>query len=691
MATNTNYTGLPSPWPVGKFPVHQVTPFTYRDGYTYLELLHALRDYVKDQLHPDLQKSLNTLVAEFERQFAESLDKYVEGTERFQQIHDAFMSDVKSNMKALNDEAVSELVLSPHSALGSVLHNVFATNTNLTKLSDDVRLRSVTPQDYGATGDGVTDDTDALHAFFTALSSDPTVERGFIPHGDYLFFSPIDLTSNTKSFHLSGASRDGTRLVYRGTNEAVGLNAPLVGVHTTNVTFANFTVDAGYNVTRAAVHGVYFRNPNNVNFDTIHIRNYFNSGLLLTGSTINEYGNLQVDRVFIDGMNIANNGLNIANLSNILGDANRAINGGMGPNNSPSYGIQLKNNCHNVHLTNSYAHNWKGGITCGSDTTDVGVEEVSLTGTAVECDHGFLIGAGKHSRFDINVVKPNKDAVRFVNYARDNVLKVSLHDLPSNTIPISFGYHNNTVIVEGVTGYTGEHLVHYTSGVTGCNTIIASASAMRDNNLTENPSSLVLDESRSTSNRIVSLDTLGRMNGTTDGETQHLVFGSHERPGETYISMNPTGGYGFVGHGEVHAILNGDFFGPGANDERNLGSGSRRWSNIYAVNGSINTSDERQKTNIQPIDDAVLDAWEDVEYTQFQWVDGDRTHVGVVAQHVQTVFESHGLDAFDYGVLCWDEWDNEDGTTSDMYGVRYDQAMVLEAALQRRLWKRLNG
>ncbi|EIP0529020.1 tail fiber domain-containing protein, partial [Escherichia coli] len=36
-----------------------------------------------------------------------------------------------------------------------------------------------------------------------------------------------------------------------------------------------------------------------------------------------------------------------------------------------------------------------------------------------------------------------------------------------------------------------------------------------------------------------------------------------------------------------------------------------------------------------------------------------REHIGVIAQDIQSIFESEGLDAFSYGVLCYEEWDDE--------------------------------
>ena len=142
---------------------------------------------------------------------------------------------------------------------------------------------------------------------------------------------------------------------------------------------------------------------------------------------------------------------------------------------------------------------------------------------------------------------------------------------------------------------------------------------------------------------------------------------------------------------------------PGADNITSLGRAAKRWSVVYAGTGTINTSDERLKQQIRPIDDAALRAWAKVEYVQYKWNDaveakgdGARWHFGLIAQRVKEAFESEGLDAFEYGVLCYDKWDATqeekelDGrvirqamAAGDRYGIRYEEALALECAYLR--------
>jgi len=98
---------------------------------------------------------------------------------------------------------------------------------------------------------------------------------------------------------------------------------------------------------------------------------------------------------------------------------------------------------------------------------------------------------------------------------------------------------------------------------------------------------------------------------------------------------------------------------PTSDNGLDLGSAGLRLRTIYAGTGTINTSDEREKQQIQPIDEAALRAWSKVEYAQFKFNDavelngdGARCHFGVFAQRVKEAFESEGLDPFAYGILC---------------------------------------
>jgi hypothetical protein len=140
-----------------------------------------------------------------------------------------------------------------------------------------------------------------------------------------------------------------------------------------------------------------------------------------------------------------------------------------------------------------------------------------------------------------------------------------------------------------------------------------------------------------------------------------------------------------------------DKFYPGNNGGYSLGQASYKWSEVFAVNGTINTSDERSKQQVR----SLTDKEKNVAVKCKQLIcafkfndavtlknDSARIHFGVLAQDVQKAFESEGLNANEYGLFCYDEWDEkpeiktDDGciiqeyrAAGNSYGVRYDELL----------------
>ena len=145
---------------------------------------------------------------------------------------------------------------------------------------------------------------------------------------------------------------------------------------------------------------------------------------------------------------------------------------------------------------------------------------------------------------------------------------------------------------------------------------------------------------------------------------------------------------------------------PKQNNTYLLGTTSNRWKEIWCNQSSLNSSsDERIKQQIASFPAPVLDAWGDVDWIQFKYndaceekgVDKARLHSGLIAQRVDEAFKAHGLDASKYGLFLFDKWDakpeekDENGNiimpaqeAGDAYGLRYTEALCMEAAYQRR-------
>ena len=96
-----------------------------------------------------------------------------------------------------------------------------------------------------------------------------------------------------------------------------------------------------------------------------------------------------------------------------------------------------------------------------------------------------------------------------------------------------------------------------------------------------------------------------------------------------------------------------------------LGIGSRRFQDIFASNGTIQTSDENEKQNIASLTSTEITAAKAISalFKTYKWKDaaaskGDaaRTHTGVIAQEVQAAMSDAGLDAANYAFWCYDTW-----------------------------------
>jgi len=116
-----------------------------------------------------------------------------------------------------------------------------ASGSNAVLRSVQSKLRdTVSVKDFGAVGDGVTDDTAAFQAAFNSASTSL-----FIPPGTYLINAPLTVT---KALVLTGAG-PGVSIVKRGAAYTTNLQLGIIGTgyptsgSVSNLRFSNFTVD----------------------------------------------------------------------------------------------------------------------------------------------------------------------------------------------------------------------------------------------------------------------------------------------------------------------------------------------------------------------------------------------------------------------------------------------------------------
>ncbi|WLW41108.1 hypothetical protein MJOCIBJJ_00042 [Serratia phage KKP 3708] len=121
---------------------------------------------------------------------------------------------------------------------------------------------------------------------------------------------------------------------------------------------------------------------------------------------------------------------------------------------------------------------------------------------------------------------------------------------------------------------------------------------------------------------------------------------------------------------------------PTSTASKDIGSNTNRVRDIYLANSPNVTSDSRKKSFVKPIDEALLDAWETIPFSQWKLNEAiaekggeARWHVGYIAQKVEEALQAVGLNAAEYGLLTIGD---------DGYMLRMEECLVVEAAMIRR-------
>jgi hypothetical protein len=126
-----------------------------------------------------------------------------------------------------------------------------------------------------------------------------------------------------------------------------------------------------------------------------------------------------------------------------------------------------------------------------------------------------------------------------------------------------------------------------------------------------------------------------------------------------------------------------------SDNTNDLGINTNRWDDIYATNGTIQTSDRNEKQDVAELDEAekrVAVAAKGL-IRKYRWIDavqekGDdaRIHVGIIAQDLQAAFTAEGLDASRYAMFISSTWWEATETYTDDDGVEQTRVNTYETA-----------
>lgn len=177
---------------------------------------------------------------------------------------------------------------------------------------------------------------------------------------------------------------------------------------------------------------------------------------------------------------------------------------------------------------------------------------------------------------------------------------------------------------------------------------------------------------------------------TTATGTKGVTLTSYD--GKT-SSGNPNGDLKISGY-------NG--FLPDTDNATVLGYSSNRWSVVYAATGTISTSDETLKVKAQATNESAereaaneirknIIRYKFTDAIELKGKESARTHFGVGAQTVGSILTKHGLKPEDYAFWCKDEWEESSERSINpetleevvtvkpagvRYGIRYDELIM---------------
>lgn len=697
--------------PVNPIPSDQrlytnITPFTVRDNATYLIVLEEMRQYINSTLVPFINVNISNLDEAWTEKVAELIQSWNDQSdaliEQVQAIADGLGDSVEeaqaardaaeaardaaeqfaSDMQAFQDIAVSTIVSDEQSQTRAALDGLYASVQSVADAFDaiatlvsrtdaveaditslDTRMgdaettqadhterlnRIVYPSDFGAVGDGVADDTNAWNEFQESDGVKFIMPGAYYVDGEIKRFN-FGVFGNGQ-FVDDGSAWDQARgdrerhaiIVHRNDIDGELSNiGPIIKTQThTNLEIdepqpASFKhVIGGYH--EATLDGYY-----NISSDTNQNFTVFGSatrnrmaGLFGTLATLAYVEDAtETEQPLISTMGATKNG------GQFIRFTRRALHASGGYMFGQEIYAQNKaEETDNIPYENSDYFSFDGAWTAGIKIMG------SATGAPISTGiftHGS--GGSKHGFWNGIVIGGSGFRINGNGDGADGTVGLNL----SSWRP-GGGYGDI-----GIKFRTANRHLHFVSGAK------IRSSHTRFNH--ELGSAGVSIEAQSGSVPYLNFRT---------GATAAAEGGNVTDQGVIDAS---TSRIRIRGAGEVHLDAGGTIFsatsarfGPAAseNGSLHLGGGDRRWNTIYAVNGTISTSDQRSKTDVSAIPDIALDAWGDVKYAQYRLKDAvaskggeARLHTGIIAQKVVAAFESRGLKAADYGLLCFDKWD----------------------------------
>jgi len=164
---------------------------------------------------------------------------------------------------------------------------------------------------------------------------------------------------------------------------------------------------------------------------------------------------------------------------------------------------------------------------------------------------------------------------------------------------------------------------------------------------------------RSTYGNLIILKTDGTDRGAIGVGSGNVVYVGG---GDTFLSFFPSS----------DAIYPANDSGGGRDNAIDLGTSSVRFDDIFATNGTIQTSDQQEKNTITD-SDLGLDFVKRLAPKSYIFNGKTRTHYGLIAQDVETVLTDIGKTGTDFAGFIKSDISEEQDGSSYRYGLRYTE------------------
>lgn len=399
--------------------------------------------------------------------------------------------------------AINEIVSDLASSSGSSLVGFIQPGVNATIRTIQSRLREVVSvKDYGAVGDGLTNDTTAFQNAINDVKA--TGGTLFVPPGTYIV-NALSVASATYSWEFIGAGSNATTLKH-----ATG-NGTLIGgnLAARSITIRGMTLDCEWSTYAhpSANHGISLSDANDILIEDVTIRDYKNSAILIFANVAGSYKNAQIRncRAFGNGVT-TNNGFLLDGMrySSIINCETHDARG------SPGYGIQLKNDSQFCKVIASGAYNCTGGVIFGRSSPYPWPSNNEVVGAyAIGCENATIFSSitlnSMHFSL-IDMLNQGGHAIETTGDATGNVVRADvirntssgsrafyiegsgatnnyfeaglLEDVNNGGAAVTFGATttNNRVVVKRMTNPTSvnpiRNLTSYPSGVSSGNEFV---------------------------------------------------------------------------------------------------------------------------------------------------------------------------------------------------------------------------